>query len=111
MIYLAVITPHEEEVHIKFEGHENVETARAEINEIRSRLLLDDKIPLDCYIYEADEPLYGNQAHNVDDVDFNFYVEVDPEVRKQQEEQFEKVMATLKAKAEEEEEKYGPMGG
>jgi len=107
MIYLAVRTPSEEEIHIKFVGHESVEEARNEITTIRERLLLDGKLPLDCYIYEADEPLYGNKAYDVDDVDFNFYVEVDPEQRKLQEEQFEKVMATLKQKAEEEEAKYG----
>ena len=43
----------------------------------------------------------------LDDVDFNFYVEVDPEERKRQEEQFEAVMQKLKEKAEEEEAKYG----
>lgn len=107
MIYLAIRTPSEEEIHIKFVGHDNVESARREISIIRERLLIDGKLPLDCFVYEADEPEYGNKAYDLDDVDFNFYVEVDPEQRKRQEEQFEKVMGTLKRKAEEEEAKYG----
>jgi len=107
MIYLAVRTPKEEELHIKFIGHDSLEAAKNEISIIRERLLIDGKIPLDCYVYEADEPIYGNRAYDLDDVDFNFYVEVDPEQRKQQEEQFDKVMETLKRKAEEEEAKYG----
>lgn len=107
MIFLAVRTPNEQEIHIKYEGHDTVESARAEITLIRERLLLDGKIPLDCFVYEADKPEYGNKAYNVDDVDFNFYVEVDPETRKKQEAQFEEVMETLKKKAEEEEKKYG----
>lgn len=82
-IWLAIVTHNDvenyNEYHIRYEGHSSVENARKEIQEVRRRLVVDEKLPLDCYIYEADEPLYGYTAYNLDDIDFNFYRELTPE--------------------------------
>jgi hypothetical protein len=76
MIFLAIVEPTScQEYHIKWEGHTTVETAKAELFELRSRLIADHKYPYDAYVYENDIPLYGNKAYTVDDVDFNFYGE------------------------------------
>lgn len=73
------VTDQYNEYHIRYQGHSTVDSAKAEISEVRKRLLKDEKIPLDCYIYEAEEPLYGNTAYNLDDIDFNFYRELSSE--------------------------------
>jgi hypothetical protein len=82
-IWLAIVTHNDvndyNEFHIRYEGHSSVENARKEINEVRRRLVADEKMPLDCYIYEADEPMYGYTPYNLDDIDFNFYRELTPE--------------------------------
>ena len=84
-IWLAIVSHTEQpskeytEYHIRFEGHTTVESATKEVDEIRRRLIIDEKLPLDCYIYEAEEPKYGYQAYNLDDIDFNFYRELTPE--------------------------------
>lgn len=85
MIFLAMVvhnTPTDyNEYHIRYEGHETLESARAEIAEIRRRIVKDDKFPLDCYVYESADgvPLYGYQAYNLDQIDFNFYRDLTPE--------------------------------
>jgi hypothetical protein len=73
MIWLAIVTETEEEYHIRFEGHDSVESAKNEMSTITGRLLSDGKLPLPYYVYEADEPLHGHVAHHLDDIDFNFY--------------------------------------
>ena len=78
-IWLAMITEDESEYHIRFDGHESVESAKKEITEINGRLMRDKKIPLPYYIYEAYEPLHGYAAYNLDDLDFNFYKELTEE--------------------------------
>jgi hypothetical protein len=85
MIFLAIVshnTPQDyTEYHIRYEGHTSVDSARKEIEEVRRRLVQDNKAPLDCYVYEAADgiPLYGYQAYNLDDMDFNFYRDLTPE--------------------------------
>jgi hypothetical protein len=83
MIYLAIHIPETcEEFHIRYEGHPTVEAAKAEMEEIFNRLVVDGKLPLPYYIYEADEPLYGNEAYHLDDIDFNFYRDPSEEEKK-----------------------------
>lgn len=87
MIYLVIVThdnPQQyEEYHIRFEGHQSLDSARKEIDEIRRRLIKDGKKPLDCYIYEANAPLYGCREYTLDEIDFNFYkVPTEEELRK-----------------------------
>ncbi len=86
MIFLAIVSHNKVEdnyveYHIRYQGHKSVDSAKAEITEVRSRLIKDGKAPLDCYVYESadDTPLYGNQAYNLDDIDFNFYRDLTPE--------------------------------
>jgi hypothetical protein len=82
-IWLAIVTHNDvksyNEYHIRYEGHTSVDNAKKEILEVRRRLINDEKLPLDCYVYEADEPMYGYTAYNLDDIDFNFYRELTPE--------------------------------
>lgn len=85
MIFLAMVThntPNDyNEYHIRYEGHKTLESARAEIAEVRNRLVKDGKAPLDCYVYESADgvPLHGYQAYNLDQIDFNFYRDLTPE--------------------------------
>jgi len=83
-IWLAIVTQNSiedayNEYHIRYEGHASLISAKAEISEVRSRLMKDEKLPLDCYVYEADVPMYGHTPYNLDDMDFNFYRELTPE--------------------------------
>ena len=78
-IWLAIVTEDETEYHVEFAGHENVDNAKTEIKEINMRLMRDKKIPLPYYIYEAEEPLHGYEAFQLDDLDFNFYKELSEE--------------------------------
>lgn len=83
MIWLAMHIPETcEEFHIRYEGHATVEAAKSEMQEIFQRLVIDGKLPLPYYIYEADEPLYGNEPYHLDDIDFNFYREPSTEEQK-----------------------------
>ena len=85
MIFLAIVTHNtpddHNEYHIRYEGHKTLESARAEIAEVRKRLIKDGKEPLDCYVYESTDgvPLYGYPAYNLDQIDFNFYRDLTPE--------------------------------
>jgi len=74
-IWLAIITEDEEEYHVHFEGHTELDAAKAEMKEINNRLRLDDKLPLPYYIYEAECPPHGFEAYTLDELDFNFYKE------------------------------------
>ena len=85
MIFLAMVThntPNEyNEYHIRYEGHKTLDSAKAEIAEVRRRLVIDGRSPLDCYVYESEDgkPLYGYEAYNLDQIDFNFYRDLTPE--------------------------------
>ena len=74
-IWLAIITEDEEEYHVHFEGHTELDAAKAEMKEINNRLRLDGKLPLPYYIYEAECPPHGFESYNLDELDFNFYKE------------------------------------
>lgn len=78
-LWLAMITEDETEYHARYEGHNTIEGARAEMAEINRRLIKDKKLPMPYYIYEAPEPLHGYEPYNLDDLDFNFYRELTPE--------------------------------
>ena len=99
MIFLAIVTHNTtdsyNEYHIRYEGHKTVESARSEIAEVRRRLVADEKAPLDCYVYESADgvPLYGYQAYNLDQIDFNFYRDLTPE----EEARRKKAMQTIEA--------------
>lgn len=78
-IYLVMITYDKHNVyneyHILYEGHNTLESACKEIDEIRRRLIKDGKKPFDCYIYEAESPHFGLPEYRLDQIDFNFYRE------------------------------------
>lgn len=82
-IYLAIIAYDNNnsysEYHIIYEGHNTVESAYKEIDEIRRRLIRDGKKPFDCYIYEAESPPFNQPEYRLDQIDFNFYREPTPE--------------------------------
>ncbi len=100
MIFLAIVTHNTpesyNEYHIRYTGHKDVDSAKAEIAEVRSRLFKDGKAPLDCYVYESadDTPLYGYTAYNLDQIDFNFYRDLTPE----EEARRQKALSTIEAK-------------
>ena len=105
MIFLAIINPQEQEFHIKYEGHETVESARNEITYIRNKLLLDGKKPFDCYVYEAETPPYGQKSYLLDQIDFNFYAEKTEEEIQESLRVWNEKVAQVKKLAEEEEER------
>jgi hypothetical protein len=102
-IFLAMFPPNATEVHIRWDGHKTLETAQFELAHIRKTMIGENRIPMDCQVYEADTPPFGLPIHTVDDVDFNFYREKTPEENQRAIDAFERSMAVLKAKAEEEE--------
>ena len=70
-----MISEDETEYHIHFEGHTDLDAAKAEMKEINNRLRVDGKMPLPYYIYEAEVPENGYSPYNLDELDFNFYKE------------------------------------
>ena len=72
-IFLAIVPPAGEEIHVKWRGHTNKESAEKEMAMIRKLMVNQRKKPYDCYIYEGEAPLYGLKAYELDDVDMNFY--------------------------------------
>jgi hypothetical protein len=76
-IFLAICPPNGLEVHIRWRGHTKVEDATKELFNLRKLLIGQGKKPFDCYIYEAEVPPYGLKAHELDEVDMNFYEEED----------------------------------
>jgi hypothetical protein len=78
MIFLAICPVLGPEVHIKWKGHETVAAATAELQHLRKLLMGQKKKPYDCYVYEAEAPPWGLKAHELDEVDMNFYQESDP---------------------------------
>jgi hypothetical protein len=91
-VFLAIFPADAQEVHIKWEGHETVESAKTELNKIREMMILDNKIPMDCYVYQAEKPPFDLPVYNLDDVDFNFYREKSPEEIRKSQERFDQVM-------------------
>jgi hypothetical protein len=107
MIYLCIRNPIEQEFHIKYEGHETVESANTEITFIRNKLVREGKKPFDCYIYEAETPPYGQKAYLLDEVDFNFYQEKTEEEIQESLKVWNQKVAEVKKLAQEEQEKFG----
>lgn len=95
MIWLAMISQDETEYHIRFDGHESVDSAKNEIAEINKRLMIDGKYPLPYYIYESDKPLHGYEPYSLDDLDFNFYREPTEEEKKVRDERVKKLEKAL----------------
>lgn len=106
-IFLAIFPENNQEIHIKWEGHETVEAAKDELSKIREMMIKDNKIPMDCSVYQAEKPPFGLPVYNLDDVDFNFYREKSAEEIKRSQERFDAVMQLVEktkdsvAKAEE----------
>lgn len=81
-IYLATMEPDGSEHHMKWEGHENLESAKKELStmmEMAMKLYMDtgDKnyLPRSAYTYEADAPLYGHKEEELDFAALQNYVE------------------------------------
>jgi hypothetical protein len=77
-VFLAICPPNGQEVHVRWRGHETAETANKELFTLRKLLMGQGKKPYDCYVYESEIPPYGLKAHELDDVDMNFYEETTP---------------------------------
>ena len=66
------------EHHMRWEGHETLETAREELKFIIHAVLMGGGKPPNTYIYEADEPLYGHSEEAFDLGDFeNVFEDLD----------------------------------
>jgi len=107
MLILAIRTPDEKEFHVHYEGHENLESAKFEITYIREKLLLDKKKPFDCYVYEADKPLYGYKLYKLDEIDFNFYEEQSEEEIQKSIDEFNRAAAQIRELAKKEQKQFG----
>lgn len=60
-IWLAFEDDEQREHHMKWEGHETIDSAKIELDYIFNAILAGgNKFP-NTYVYEADEPLYGNE--------------------------------------------------
>lgn len=102
-IFLALITPEDsKEYHIKWDGHDSVDSAQDEMNRIWEKMIPDNKSPLPYYIYEAESTKEGYTPYTVDEIDFNFYIEKTPEQIAASEKKFKDAMVLLKQKADEE---------
>jgi hypothetical protein len=77
-IFLAICPVLGKEVHVRWRGHDTIDAASKEMASLRKLLLGQGKKPYDCYIYEAEAPPWGLKAHELDDVDMNFYEESAP---------------------------------
>lgn len=78
-IFLALFPPNAQEVHVRWDGHKTIESATKELTDVRTLMMKDNKVPMDCYVYEADAPPFNLPVFTIDDVDFNFYREKSPE--------------------------------
>lgn len=81
-IFLTMFPPNAQEVHIRWIGHETLESAKAELATIRAEMIGKWQVPMDCCVYEAETPPFGLPIHTIDEVDFNFYRERTPEENK-----------------------------
>ncbi len=81
-IFLAMCPPNAQEVHIRWIGHNTIESAKTELSAIRSNMIGENRIPMDCYVYEAENPPFNLPIFTIDEVDFNFYRERTPEENK-----------------------------
>lgn len=77
-VFLALFPPNGPETHVRWDGHKTVESATKELSQVREMMIKDNKVPMDCYVYEADAPPYGLPVFTIDEVDFNFYREKTP---------------------------------
>lgn len=73
MIYLVVVEPNETEIHMKWAGHDCLETAKKEFNEMRTLSFNSGIRPMDGYVYEADKPPFGIVAVDLDVAAFSKY--------------------------------------
>jgi hypothetical protein len=73
MIYLVVVEPNGKEVHMKWDGHDSLDTAKKEFTEMRTLSFNSGIRPMDGYVYEADKPEYGNVAVDLDVAAFSKY--------------------------------------
>lgn len=98
-IYLVIIAYDKNdsynEYHIIYEGHNTVESAYKEIDEIRRRLIKDRKKPFDCYIYEAESPQFNQPEYRLDQIDFNFYRELTPKEKEKLQNLQEKIESSI----------------
>lgn len=109
MIFLAIVPPNSEEIHVKWKEYTKIEDATTELNNIRSILMKQDKMPYDCYVYDAEKPPFGLPAYEVDDVDMNFYEDKPKPMRtiRDLKNDLKKAVEEVAVLAKEEQEKYG----
>jgi hypothetical protein len=101
-IFLAICPPNGPEVHIRWRGHTKVEDATKELFNLRKLLIGQKKKPFDCYIYEAEVPPYGLKAHELDEVDMNFYEEENADQAEEVQRKLDKAIYEVGVLAEEE---------
>jgi len=94
-IFLALFPENAQECHVKWEGHKTVESAKSELDQIRTMMIKENRIPMDCYIYEAEKPPFDLPTFAIDDVDFNFYREKTPEELAASERRFKEAMGLV----------------
>ena len=101
-IFLAICPPNGSEVHIRWRGHTKVEDATKELANLRKLLIGQKKKPFDCYIYEAEVPPWGLKAHELDEVDMNFYEEENADQAEEIQRKLDKAIYEVGVLAEEE---------
>jgi hypothetical protein len=94
-IFLALFPENAQECHVKWDGHKTLESAKSELDQIRNMMIKENRIPMDCYIYEAEKPPFDLPIFTIDDVDFNFYREKTPEEIAASEHRFNEAMALV----------------
>lgn len=98
-IFLAIVISDGKETHIRWEGHQSLDSAKSELNLMRKLMMGQGKRPFDCYVYEAETPPYGLPAYKLDDVDMNFYREDDPMNNIDMNRVLDRVIQNVKVKA------------
>jgi len=101
-IFLAIYPPDGSEVHVHWRGHATVEAATKELANLRKLLIGQKKKPFDCYVYEAEVPLYGFKVYELDEVDMNFYEEENVEQADEVQRKLDKAIYEVGVLAEEE---------
>jgi hypothetical protein len=107
MIFLTLFPQDAQEIHVKWEGHSSIDSAKKELAAVREAMIRDNRVPMDCEVYEAENPPFGLPVYLIDDVDFNFYREKTPEEIEASKKRFDEVMKlveTTKDKVERAEE-------
>ena len=95
-IFIALFPENAKEVHVRWDGHSNVESAVKELEQVRTMMIKENRVPMDCYIYEAEKPPYDLPVFTIDEVDFNFYREKTPDEIKASEERSKQFNAAMK---------------